>query len=51
MNPVISGTEADLHAGMQIFVYSIVFAIMLALAGIRVSSKSQETGKEQKSKR
>jgi putative membrane protein len=48
INPVMGGTETGLQDGLQIFVYSIVFAIVLALAGIRVSSKPREQGKKSK---
>ncbi|WP_094228933.1 DUF373 family protein [Methanolobus psychrotolerans] len=41
MSPVLGSTENDPLSGMQFFIYSIVFATILALAGIKVSNRPQ----------
>jgi len=48
VNPVVSTTEASKFGGIQVFIYSIVFAIILALAGIRVSNKPLDKIKRSK---
>jgi putative membrane protein len=47
MSPVLEG-NGDPRAGMELFVYSIVFSIILALAGIKVSTFPKVTGKKSK---
>jgi putative membrane protein len=46
MNPVLAGGQVDPGSGIQIFVYSIVIAIILSLVGIRISNNPQATGKK-----
>ncbi len=48
MNPVIGSGGADTQSGLQLFVYSIVFSIIFALAGIKVSNHPLATGKKTK---
>ncbi|MBP1910023.1 DUF373 family protein [Methanolobus bombayensis] len=49
MDPVMGGAETNPVSGMNLFIYSIVISIILALAGIRISNKPRSN--EQKSKR
>ena len=48
ISPVLGSGIADPRAGIEQFVYSIIFAIILALAGIKVSNRPQATGKKSK---
>ncbi len=40
MAPVIGNGQIDAREGLEIFIYSVVFAIILALAGVRLSSST-----------
>jgi putative membrane protein len=37
-NPAIEGFQPSIVSGLQYFIYSIVIAIVIALAGIRIST-------------
>ncbi|MDY0386174.1 MAG: DUF373 family protein [Methanolobus sp.] len=48
MSPVIGNGIGDPRAGLELFVYSIVIATILALTGIKVSNSPQATRKKSK---